>query len=366
MEVVLSRSELASLIGKIQGIVPSKPAIPVLASILIKAEEGLLTISATDSTVSMRCEMEANVIEKGEVALPARHFFQLIRELTTPEMTLKATPDHIVYVQADGATFRLNGMSGDAFPSLPDLAQEEHFVIPVDSLKEMLSRSLFAAAKEDNRHFLNGVLMRIENGLATFLGTDGKKLARVNTPIDMNPVHKGHYLIPLKGVEEIIKSLGGEETVKVSLMADKVGIESHSTLLITKLLSGTYPDVERIIPQESSFCLTLHREELMALLKQVALFTPDKNHAAYFTFTPGELTLTANTSDVGDGRVSMPVDYSGEPLEIAFNPFFFHDILRHCSDETVNFAITTPYNPGLITDSTTAHFIIMPMRFAST
>lgn len=365
MKAILSRPELANLIGNIQSVVSNKPAIPILANILIEAEGGVLTVSATDLTVSMRAQMEANIVEEGAITLPARRFFQLVRELTVPEIEIRTSTDEIAYVQAGSSEFRLNGINRNEFPALPDLTQGEHFILRVDAFKEMLSKSVFAAAKEDSRHVLNGVLMQIENSNATFIGTDGKRLAKVNTAIDVNPELKHSYLIPLKAVEEIVKSLDGDEAVKVSLMTDKIGIECGSTVLITKLLSGDYPDVERVIPKESTFDLTLHREELMALLKQVALFTTDKSHSVHFTLTPGELTLTANSSEIGDGKVSMPVDYSGESFEIAFNPFFFHDILRHCKDETVNFAITNPHNPGLITDSTTANFVIMPMRLAN-
>lgn len=365
MKAILSRPELANVIGNIQSVVSSKPAIPILANVLIEAKDGMITVSATDLTVSMRAQMDANVVEEGAITLPARRFFQLVRELTVPEIELRTTTDEIAYVQAGTSEFRLNGINRAEFPSLPDLTHGEHFVMRVDAFKEMLSKSVFAAAKEDSRHVLNGVLMQIENSNATFIGTDGKRLAKVGTAIDVNPEHKHHYLIPLKAVEEIIKSLDGDEAVKVSLMSDKIGIECGSTVLITKLLSGDYPDVERVIPKDSSFDLTLHREELMALLKQVALFTTDKSHSVHFTLSNGELTLTANASEIGDGKVSMPVDYTGEPFEIAFNPFFFHDILRHCKDETVNFSITTPHNPGLITDSTTAHYVIMPMRLAT-
>lgn len=365
MKAILSRPELANVIGNIQSVVSSKPAISILANVLIETKGETVTVSATDLTVSMRAQMEANVVEEGAITLPARRFFQLIRELTVPEIELRTTTDEIAYVQAGTSEFRLNGINRAEFPALPDLTQGEHFVMRVDAFKEILSKSVFAAAKEDSRHVLNGVLMQIENSNATFIGTDGKRLAKVHTPIDVNPEHKHHYLIPLKAVEEIIKSLDGDEAVKVSLMSDKIGIECGSTVLITKLLSGDYPDVERVIPKDSTFNLTLHREELMALLKQVALFTTDKSHSVHFTLSNGELTLTANASEIGDGKVSMPVDYSGEPFEIAFNPFFFHDILRHCKDETVNFSITTPHNPGLITDSTTANYVIMPMRLAT-
>ncbi len=364
MKVTISRPELANLIGKIQSVVSSKPAIPILANVLIEAKNGILTISATDLTVSMRAQIEASIFEEGTITLPARRFFQLIRELTAPEIEISANADEIAYVQAGTSQFRLNGINSSEFPSFPDLNQGDHFEMAPDAFKEMLSKSVFAAAREDSRHVLNGVLMVIENSNATFIGTDGKRLARVNTFVDVNPEHKNSYLIPLKAVEEIVKSIDGDEAVKVSLMNDKIGIESGPTVMITKLLSGDYPNIERVIPKESTHKLTLHREELMTLLKQVALFTTDKSHSVQFSLSPGELTLTATSSEIGDGKVSMPVDYSEEAFDIAFNPFFFHDILRHCKDETVNFAITNPHNPGLITDSTTANFVIMPMRLA--
>lgn len=362
MKTIISRPELATLIGKIQSVVSSKPAIPILANVLIEAYNGQLTVSATDLTVSMRAQMEAHIIEEGAITLPARRFFQLVRELTVPEIELSASGDEIAYIQAGSSQFRLHGINKSEFPALPDLTHAHHFSMPAEAFKEMLSKSVFAAAREDSRHVLNGVLMKVENSNATFIGTDGKRLAKVNTAVDLGSEHKHNYLIPLKAVEEILKTLDTDAPLKISLTPDKVGIESDSTLLVTKLLSGEYPDVERVIPKESEFTLTLHREELMALLKQVALFTTDKSHSVHFILSPGELTLTANSSEIGEGKVSMPVDYSGEPFEIAFNPFFFHDILRHCSDETVSFAITKPHNPGLITDSSTANFVIMPMR----
>ena len=366
MKAIISRPDLAALIGKIQSVVSNKPAIPILANILVEAYNGQLTVSTTDLTVSMRAQMEANIIEEGAITLPARRFFQLIRELTVPEIELTASSDEIAYIQAGTSQFRLHGINKSEFPALPDLTHAEHFTISSEAFKEMLSKSVFAAAREDSRHVLNGVLMKVENSNATFIGTDGKRLAKVNTSVELGSEHKHDYLIPLKAVEEIVKTIDNDEPVKISLTPDKVGIESNSTLLITKLLSGEYPDIERVIPKESEFTLTLHREELMALLKQVALFTTDKSHSVHFILSPGELTLTANSSEIGEGKVSMPVDYSGETFEIAFNPFFFHDILRHSNDETVSFAITNPHNPGLITDSTSANYVIMPMRLNPT
>ena len=364
MKVTLSRSALVDLIGRIQGILSTKPSLPILANILLEAKDGNLMVSATDLTVSMQSQMKANSVEEGAITLPGNRFFQLVRELTVPTIAIEVASDEIATIQAGTATFRFNGMNGSEFPQFPNLSQSIHFFIKVATLKEMFEKSVFAVAKENSRYVLNGVLMQIENCLASFIGADGKRLARVSTPITIPDDHRRNYLIPLKGVTEIIKSLhgDGDEEVKVYLMEDRIGIECDSTLLITKLLTGDYPDVERVIPKESVCKLILHREELVTLLKQVALFTNDKSHSVSFTFTAGELTLKGHAGEIGDGVVSMPVDYSGDPFEMAFNPHFFIDILRHCNDETVHFAITPSHNPGLITDSTSAEFVIMPMR----
>jgi len=310
----------------------------------------------------MKTQMEAQIIEEGAITLPARRFFQLIREIPLPQIELSCAWDDIAHIQAGTSEFRLHGINKGEFPAFPDLTYAEHFTLSGPILKEMFTKSAFAAAKEDSRHILNGVFMQIEGGEAIFTGTDGKRLAKIQTPIAISEGHAGGYLIPIKAVEEIIKLIEDDEEVKVSLTHDKIALESGSTILLTKLLSGEYPQVDRIIPEKVEKRFILHREELMSLLKQVSLFTTEKSHSIHFLFTPGELTLQANASEIGEGKVSMPVDYSGETFEAAYNPLFFHDILRHCRDETVTFSTTTPHNPGLITDSSTAKFVIMPMR----
>ena len=362
MKFIISRPDLASLVGSIQGVVPSKPVTPILSNVLIEAHNGKVILSTTDLKVSIRAQTQANIIEEGAITLSARRFFQLIRELTIPEITLTTSDTNTAYIQAGESRFCFHGIHANTFPIFPTLTHTEHFSISAKKLKEMLVKSAFAAAREDSRHVLNGVLMKIENHNAIFIGADGKRLAKLLTSIELNSDHTHDYLISLKAVEEIIQLIDQEESIEVYLDLDKIGIEGENTFLVTKLLSGKYPDVEHIIPKTSKFTLTLHREELITLLKQMALFTTNKNQPIHFTFTPGELTLTAASIEIGEGKASMAVDYSGELLEISFNPLSFYDILRHSYDEIISLSITDSYSPGLITDSTSALYVIMPMR----
>lgn len=363
MKAVISKIDLVNLIGKIQAIVPAKPAIPILSNVLIEAVDDQLIVSATDLTVSMRCHVEAKVIEEGAIALPARRFFQLVRELTAPQVKISAQTNEIAEITTGTSVFKINGMNKAEFPTLPDLAGSPEIFLTSAALKEMFSKTAFSAAREDSRYMLNGVQIQIAGAKATFIGTDGKRLAKISAPVAIDSCIQGNYVVPLKAVEEMSKMLDDSDTqVSLSLAHDKICLENGPLTLITKLLSGQFPDVERVIPATLSQNFSIHREELMSLLRQISLFTSEMSSSVRFSFETGALHLAAMSSDIGEGRVSMPVDYAGPKLEIAFNPYFFLDILRHSKDETVRFGLNDAHNPGLITDSTQALFVIMPMR----
>ncbi len=364
MKVTLSRPDLATLIGKIQGAVSKKPKVPILANILFEAREGRVLVAATDLEVGIHAEMEALVEQPGALALPARCFFQLIRELTTPQIVIESQEEETAVIQAGKSRFRLCGMDKSGFPALSDLSQAHAFVLDGAVLRRMLSHSSFAAPREDSRKILNGVLMRLVGQEAIFIGADGKRLAKLTTPIQRaNPVDHD-YVISLKAVEEIIKLLDQDMPVTLRLTPDKIGVETLSASLVAQLLAGTFPDMN-IIPAETALSIKLHKEELMALLKQIALFMPSRSPSVHFTFKQNELLLHSTSSDIGEGQVSMPIDYHGDPFEIAFNPLFFHDILRHCREEVIALALTDAYSPGLITDTADAKFVLMPMRLQS-
>jgi len=364
MKMIIPRLELIALIGKIQNVVPPKPAIPILANVLLEAIDDEIIISATDLTVSIRAYAEAKVLEEGSITLPARRFFQLVRELTAPQVEIHTVAPEIATINAGSSHFKINGMHKSEFPSLPDLSDSIQFSILSASLKELLSRSAFAAARDDSRQVLNGVLLQNTAQVVTLIGTDGKRLAKIHSNVDLPEDVRGSYIVPLKAVEEMIRMLDvkEEESAKITLMPDKIALELKSTTLISKLLSGQFPDVSRVIPTPKEQSISLHREELMSLLRQVSLFTSESSSSVRFSFTTGELHLSATSGEIGEGKVNMPVNYAGEKLEIAFNPVYFLDILRHSKDEIVKFNVTDSYQPSLITDSTTAQFVLMPMR----
>lgn len=364
MKVLIPRLELVSLIAKIQNVAPVKPSVAALGHILIEAQDSQLILSVTDATVSMRVYLQAHVQEEGSIALPARQFAQLIRELTAPTVEIHTLSTSIAAIESGSSRFKIHGILKAEFPELPDIQRNKQFSISSSELKDLLSRTLFSAAKIDPQNTFNALCLEQTPEGGMFTSTDGKRLTRIRFPMTVPVDTSKSYLIPLKAAEEIfhILDIKDEESVNVSLMPDKIAFELRSLTLISKLFSSPFPDLSRIIPHPKPHPLSLHREELISLLRQVSLFIPEEHHAARFSFTTGELHISSSKKGQGEGSVSMPVNYAGEPLTIALNPTYFLDILRHIKDETVQLTLSDSYDPGLITDSTTALFVIMPMR----
>ena len=237
----------------------------------------------------------------------------------------------------------------------------------------MFFRTSFAVSREDNRYTLTGVFLQIENGESDFCGDRWNRLARNQLTLDVDPSFSCSLIIPIKAVEEFQKCLENDGDATIHILADKIAVQTENTLLVTNLLTGEYPDISRLIPESTTVSVSLHREELMTLLRQVSLFTPETEQCSVkFSFENGEMKINSSAADVGEGKVSMPVNYHGEKLDIGFNPSFYLDILRHCRGETVTMGITDSYNPGVITEteesghtaisSASPLFILMPMR----
>lgn len=371
MRFIIARNELNSLIFRALSAVGQKPSLPIIANFLVEAASDEVVITSTDLTVGIRCFAKAKVLEPGSTTIPAKRFSQLMRELTAENVEIFANNSAVIEIRAGSSLFKIHGTSADTYPSLPDLSGSTRLTMKQGTLREMFFRTAFAVSREDNRFALMGVHLSIKNGYATFSGTDGKRVARAQVRVGLSPSFIGSYTIPIKAVDEILRNLEDtqETEVTVYLMDDRVAIEVNQTTLITKLLAGEYPDLERIIPRNSEKNIALHRDELTTLLRQVSLFAPETN-SVRFTFQQGELKLSSSAMDIGEGKVSMPVNFTGPQMEIAFNPNFFLDILRHSKQETVTLGLSDPYNPGIITeadvnaneDQPSPLFVLMPVR----
>lgn len=371
MDFVLSTQELNQLIGKTYSSIPVKPSIPILGNFLIEASNNQIILTASDLSLSVRCDTAGDVLQEGGTTINAKTLSQLTRELTAPTIKF-STQNNVTTIISGTSKFKIPGTAPENYPSMPIIENSKTFTLQQSDLKDLIFRTSFAVAKEENRYALTGALMEIHNTMIIFFGTDGKRLARAFRNIDLDSSLFGRYIIPYKAIEEVFKNLGEEGEVKISLTEDKIAFEMNNSLVVSKLLSGDYPDFSRIIPAKANDCVRLNKEELSSLLRQIALFREDGSRSVRFSFTKGELQLSGNTAVIGEGKVTTPIDYHGPDFNVAYHPGYVLDALRHCKNETITMGLVDAFNPGVITDQeelgdcleATPLFMIMPMRLA--
>lgn len=362
MRFFVQRHDLLEALNVIGGVIPAKPALPVLSYLLIEAEGQSITISATDLVQSIRTTIKAKVDGSGTIALPARRFAQLVREITAAELLLESSFEK-VQIKAGSACFALNTVPTADFPQFPSIEGSFSLTTKSQELHDLFYRVASSAAKDDSRMILNGVFLQVVDGSLIAVATDGKRLAKNTLAVPNRMDGQLSAVIPIKSIEEMVRLMGQDGQCTIFIAQDRVAIVTHFTTFVTKLLQGQYPDYEQIIPKkEKSAKVTLHKEELTSILRQVSLFTSDECSSVRFQFDSSELHLRASNQQIGDGACSMPIDYHGDSLAIAFNPYYALDILRYSKGETIEIELIDSYHQGVIRDKSEALFVLMPMR----
>lgn len=372
MRFVISTQRLNQLLNKCLNVVSLKPTIPILSNIVIEAANDELILTATDMVVGVKVfTTEVKILEEGGTTLPARKFGALIRELTTPDVEITSLPNQMTEIVANTSHFKMKGVSHREFPAF-DIRKEGGFIrLTQSELKQIIYKTAFCVAKDDERHEIMGLFMQVTKKEILFMAMDGKRLARASIPLKVEPSCSGCFILPLKAVEEILKNLRDEGDVLIYATKERVSFEIDEAIITCVLVLGDYPNIDRAIPEKCEASFKVHREELMTLLRQISLFIGEMNPAVKFTFSQGELKVTAHSADLGEGKVMMPVNYSGKPIEVAFNPLYFLDILKHSRGELVSIGLVDQFNPGIVTDvegemaSPTSNplYMLMPLRF---
>lgn len=377
MKFTISRLECLDLINRVASLVSPKPVSSILANVLIEAYGSSVRMTTSDQMVGMHCVSPALIEEEGGITLPMRHFALLMRQLTHHQLELNSQGLKTEIV-TPSSSFTLRGMHAAEYPALPALTGARSFSIPQGVLKRLLLSTSFAAAREDPRYVLASVMLSIQNSQACFVAIDGRRLARTLHPIAIDPQVSLSMCIPLKAVEEIAANLTEDmnEMATVSLFEGRIAVECGHVTLIAKLLEGEYPNYWEIIPEHSPITLNIHREEFISILRQIAVFCSAGSPSVRCCIESDKLVLLKNSEDLGEGHVSMPVDYKGSALELCFNPQHFLEIIRHCRGDEFLMGLTDAFNPIVITEfqegrmvqnpsTDTPFYILMPMRLES-
>ncbi|HEX5432109.1 MAG TPA: DNA polymerase III subunit beta [Bryobacteraceae bacterium] len=368
MEFTVSRAELVRELNLSQGVVEKKTTIPILSNVLVETDDGRIVLTATDLELGIRCSCPARVKKGGAGTIPARRLLDYVRLLPDSDVQVKVQENHWANLVCGRSRTRIAGMSRESFPELPKMP-EPLAEIPIGALAAMIGKTVFAISSEESRFTLNGALLALRPGGMAMVATDGHRLAMAESGGEI-PGITGSYraLLPRKAMLELQKLAGeADPAALVRFCGDEnhLFFELGERLLLSRKLTGNFPDYERVLPKEQPLSVTLNREEFKAAIERVAQFSDERSRAIRLAAAPGEITIHSSVSETGESEESIPTVYDGPATEIGFNAEYLLDFLRAAPGEEVLFLFKDPHSAGELRpagDKESYRYVIMPMR----
>ncbi len=370
MEFSVSKTDLVRELNLSQGVVEKKTTIPILSNVLLEVAGDRLVLTATDLELGVRCVCPARVEREGAGTIPARRLLEYVRLLPDVDVHVKFQENQWATLVCGRSRTRIAGMSRESFPELPELP-EVIAEIPIHLLSSAISKTIFAISSEESRFTLNGALLLLKDRGLAMVSTDGHRLAFFETETDV-PGVKGSYraLLPRKAMSEILKltqEAAPEAVVQFAGDDNHLFFNLGDRLLISRKLTGNFPDFERVLPREHPNKVALDREELRAAIERVSQFSDERSHAIRVQICPGEVKVHSSLSETGESEESLPTEYGGASIEIGFNAQYMLDFLRAAPETQVVLHFKDSQSagelrPGGDGEKYQYRYVIMPMR----
>jgi DNA polymerase-3 subunit beta len=371
MRVVLERSNLLKSLGHVHRVVERRNTIPILSNVLLSADGGSLELKATDLDLEVTEAAPASVEQKGATTVPAYLLYDIVRKLPDgSEVMLRTDEDgNAMSVISGRSSFRLQCLPQSDFPELSAGTFPHIFRLDSPLLKGLIERTQFAISTEETRYYLNGIYLHAteSSGKPTLraVATDGHRLAQVELPLPSGAKGMPGVIVPRKTVLELAKLVeDADGEVRIELSPSKIRVSTARVILTSKLIDGTVPDYERVIPQGNDKRMEVDNAAFAQAVDRVSTLSSDKGRAVKLTITDGKLTLSVNNPESGSATEELPVDYGFDPLEIGFNARYLLDIAGQLESGTAEFQLADPGSPTMVRDvkDQSALYVLMPMR----
>jgi DNA polymerase-3 subunit beta len=369
MNLTIAKEQLLAGLQSVQNVVGSRTTLPILSNVLLKADSNRLELTATDLDVTITCSVEAAVKKAGATTVPVKKLLGIARELTNSEIDMEVDDKNVCSVRSGASFFKIRGLGAEEFPPLPKFKEDKKVTLAQEKIKGMLKKTSFAISSDESRYVLNGIFISLKEHKLTMVATDGRRLALVDEDVDLAASSQGEFIIPAKAVNELNRLLQdkGEADIKFSenqaaftLKDDK----ENSILIITKLIEGNYPNYRQVIPGEAKERVSLGREELLHALRRAEIMTSEKQNSVKLAFSKNNLSITANSPDVGEARESLAINYKGKEMAIAFNPGYLIEPLNALTQDEVFIELIDELSPGVLKINGPFLYVVMPMRLS--
>jgi len=371
MELTVKKQDLLRELQLTQGVVERRTTIPILSNLLLEAEGETLRMTATDLELGIKTSCAAKVKKEGATTVPARRLLEIVRILPDSEVRFRALENHRLELKCERSQFKLVGMSKENFPVL---AEFPHPLVelPAELLQTLINKTQFAISQEESRYTLNGALLLLKPDSITMVATDGHRLAHVEAAQKLAGLKaEVRVLVPRKAMAEVSRLLGeaGEkEAVEFARDDSHLFFRVGGKLLISRLLTGQFPNYEAVLPREANRQVVLDRDTVAAAVRRAELVADQRNHAIRFALTAEQVEISASSSEYGEAReeLAVPPGFKGAPLEIGFNAAYLLDFFGAAANGPVSFEFKDEQSAcqlrPLGEEEIKYRYVIMPMR----
>lgn len=371
MRVTIERSQLLKSLGHVQNIVERRTTIPILSNVLVAARDGTVQLTATDLEAEAVDKVPADITTEGATTVPAHLFHDIVRKLPDgSQIELEQGPDEGRLSIASGRSrFSLQALPPDDFPSLAMESADHNFSIHCADLKAMIDKTRFAISTEETRYYLNGIYIHHidtnDGARLRAVATDGHRLAQVELACPPGAEGLQGVIVPRKTVIELVKLLEDDDTnVEVALSQNIVRFTINNTVLTSKLIDGTFPDYERVIPSGNDKTLEVDRQLFSKAVDRVSTVSAEKGRAIKLNVNADRVVLTVNNPDSGNAEEEVSASYDGEPMDVGFNAQYLLDITGQLDGDTARFFMSDSASPTIVRDAANEAvlYVLMPMR----
>ena len=366
MKISLERDVLLAQLQTVSRVASTRSAIQALSGVQLSARQDGCELRATDMDVGLRVPLEAEVAREGTVVLPARLILDVVRSLPGSQVSLELrSAEQDVEIVAGNATFHIRTLRGDDFPPFPEPDADSTVEVPAEAFVSTALKVAGSASRDETRPVLTGILVSASERDLRMVATDSYRLSVKETTLESPLPSSFEVNVPARALQELARLVthAEDEMLSVSVRQNQVLFTLGRVILSSRLIDGQFPNYRQLLPDTFEHELRIAGGELTEVVRRISLLA-QKNAPLRLAFAPGELTVSAQTPDVGEASESLPVAFQGEVLEIGFNPDFLRAGLEAIDEGDVLLKLISPLRPGLIEagDESRFRYLIMPIR----
>ncbi len=369
VRITCDREELAAKLGIVGRGVSSRTTVQILGGILLRSGPDGLVLAATDMEISLRVGLDAQAEGHGALVVPGRLLVDIVRLLPLGEVTIEHRADEgMVHVSCGSVSYALHTYNAEDFPRLPEIAREASFGVERDAFLDTITRVSRSASRDESRPVLTGILVRFEGDKVVMAATDSYRLSVKETQLTRAPGREVEAIVPARALAELqrVCQSSEDDTLEIAVQDNQVvfGAAAEGVWLTARRIDGQFPNYRQLLPETFEAEVHLPRQELLDVVRRARLMV-QRNSPLRMRFEEGQLSVSAQTQDVGEVKEALPIAYAGEVLEIGFNAEFLADGLESVIDDTVRLKLISPLRPGMILGKADDFvYLIMPIRLA--